>query len=278
MLQAQSRCTRVMRRSAATSRASSIIRASPTATRRSSARRSGFARRATSARAKSSPTTTGPTASGIDPVPLPAGLQGHALMRVLYLHGFASSAQSSKARFFRERLRAHGVEVVHSGLQRAGLLDAHGHADARAGAGCNRHAARAGRADRLEPRRHSSRSMPRRGSRPVDRMVLLAPALDFGGNRMRDLGDRGLDEWRRTDTLTSSTMVTAGWCRSTTSSTRTRRRYDAFDAAVEQPVLIFQGARDTAVDPATVERWRAPAERRAAPARRRSSAADAAST
>ena len=32
-------------------------------------------------------------------------------------------------------------------------------------------------------------------------MVLLAPALDFSANRLRDLGDRGLDEWRRTDTL-----------------------------------------------------------------------------
>ena len=41
----------------------------------------------------------------VDPVPLPAGLQGHALMHVLYLHGFASSAQSSKAAFFRARSR-----------------------------------------------------------------------------------------------------------------------------------------------------------------------------
>ena len=32
-------------------------------------------------------------------------------MHVLYLHGFASSAQSSKAAFFRSKLSAHGVEV-----------------------------------------------------------------------------------------------------------------------------------------------------------------------
>jgi surfactin synthase thioesterase subunit len=33
------------------------------------------------------------------------------------------------------------------------------------------------------------------------------------------------------------------------------RRYDAFDAAIAQPVQVFQGQRDDAVDPATVERW-----------------------
>jgi len=33
------------------------------------------------------------------------------------------------------------------------------------------------------------------------------------------------------------------------------RRYDAFEAEVAMPVLIFQGRRDTAVKPATVEAW-----------------------
>jgi surfactin synthase thioesterase subunit len=31
--------------------------------------------------------------------------------------------------------------------------------------------------------------------------------------------------------------------------------YDALDAHVDQPILIFQGERDEAVDPATVKRW-----------------------
>src|SRR5688572_31128776 len=35
----------------------------------------------------------------------------------------------------------------------------------------------------------------------IDRMVLLAPALDFGGNRMRSLGDTGIEEWKRTGKL-----------------------------------------------------------------------------
>ena len=32
-------------------------------------------------------------------------------------------------------------------------------------------------------------------------------------------------------------------------------RYDAFNARLDLPIQIFQGRRDTAVDPATVQRW-----------------------
>ncbi len=32
-------------------------------------------------------------------------------MRIVYLHGFASSPQSSKARFFREKFRSRGIEI-----------------------------------------------------------------------------------------------------------------------------------------------------------------------
>ncbi len=35
----------------------------------------------------------------------------------------------------------------------------------------------------------------------------------------------------------------------------TPRRYDAFNARLDLPIQIFQGRRDTAVDPETVERW-----------------------
>src|SRR5436190_16900339 len=31
----------------------------------------------------------------------------------------------------------------------------------------------------------------------IDRLILLAPAFDFGGNRLKRLGDHGIETWRR---------------------------------------------------------------------------------
>jgi pimeloyl-ACP methyl ester carboxylesterase len=176
-------------------------------------------------------------------------------MRVLYLHGFASSAQSSKARFFREKLGAHGVEVVTPDFNEPDfstltvtrmLAQVRAEIDMTPGPvaliGSSLGAFVAVNAAAREPAR-------------VDRLILLAPALDFGGNRMRDLGDRGLDDWRRTDTLQ---IFHYGYGRLVPVRYELysdATKYDAFTASVEQPVLIFQGTRDTAVDPATVERW-----------------------
>ncbi len=82
--------------------------------------------------------------------------------------------------------------------------------------------------------------------------MLLAPALDFSGNRVRDLGDRGLDDWRATDRLD---VFHYGYGRVIPV------HYELFADAPElpraqrirldMPVLMFQGRRDTAVDPLT---------------------------
>src|SRR5436190_600559 len=51
-------------------------------------------------------------------VPLPSGMPDAPMTRapdrvkhVFYLHGFTSSARSTKARYFAERLRPHGIEL-----------------------------------------------------------------------------------------------------------------------------------------------------------------------
>jgi pimeloyl-ACP methyl ester carboxylesterase len=179
-------------------------------------------------------------------------------MQVLYLHGFASSAQSSKAAFFRSKLAAHGVDVLtpdfnlpdFSTLTVSRMLgqvhDAIGALPpgpvtligSSLGGFVGVHAALqdAGR---------------------VDRLILLAPALDFGGNRMKELGDRGLDEWRRTDRLD---VFHYGFGRVMPVHYELyadAARYHAFNARLELPIQIFQGRADVLVDPATVERWAA---------------------
>jgi uncharacterized protein len=184
------------------------------------------------------------------------GLQDDDLMRVFYLHGFASSARSSKAAFFASRLSAQGV-AVHipdfnepdfSTLTVTRMIDqvAKGIESLRDGPvvlmGSSLGAFVAVQTA-LEYPEH------------VDRMVLLAPALDFGRNRLDTLGVRGVDEWERTNRLD---VFHYGFGRVLPVHYELYTdacRYDCLTARLEMPIQVFQGRRDTAVDPETVERW-----------------------
>ena len=89
----------------------------------------------------------------------------------------------------------------------------------------------------------------------VSRLVLLAPALDFGGNRMRELGPEGLARWRETGALEIFHYAYGERRTVHYALYEDAGRYDALSARVEQPTLIVQGTRDTVVDPAMVERY-----------------------
>lgn len=179
-------------------------------------------------------------------------------MQVIYLHGFASSAKSSKAAFFTERLSARGVAVHCPDLNEpdfslltvsrmlgqvrdavAALPD-----EPLALIGSSLGAFVAVQAAlRLGPR--------------VDRMVLLAPALDLGGRRMETMGDRGIEQWRTTNQLN---VFHYGYGRTIPvhfDLYTDAARYDALSARLTLPIQVFQGRHDTAVDPDTVERWAA---------------------
>jgi uncharacterized protein len=177
---------------------------------------------------------------------------------VLYLHGFASSAQSTKAAFFRTQLAAHGIDVhtpdfnrpdfstltvtrmlgqVHDVIAAlpAGPVALIGSS---LGAFVAVHAAL----------RESDR---------VDRLVLLAPALDFGGRRMRALGDTGIDDWRRINRLDVFHHGFGRMMGVHFELYADAARYDAVHARLDLPIQVFQGTGDTAVDPVSVERWAA---------------------
>ena len=84
----------------------------------------------------------------------------------------------------------------------AGFLDPDGQPDAGAG---DRVARRAASILSRSWARASAGSSPCR--RPVEhpsrisQLVLLAPALDFDGNRLSELGDRGLEAWKSSNQL-----------------------------------------------------------------------------
>ena len=177
-------------------------------------------------------------------------------MRVLYLHGFASSTQSSKAAFFASRFASHAIdcqipdfnEPDFSTLTVSRMI---GQVGDRIGGNSDDRVILIGSSLGGFVAVNTALRYPER----IDRMVLLAPALDFGGNRMRTLGDRGIEEWQRTNRLD---VFHHGFGRIMPVHYELyadARRYDAMNARLAMPVQVFQGRRDDAVDPETVERW-----------------------
>ena len=177
-------------------------------------------------------------------------------MPAFYLHGFASSARSSKAAFFDSRLTAFGI-TVHipdfnepdfSTLTITRMIDQVGRGIESSGPepvvlmGSSLGAFVAVQTAMKHPER-------------VDRMVLLAPALDFGGKRLENLGDRGVAEWQRTNTLDVFHYGFGRTMRVHYELYADACRYDCLHAELAMPIQVFQGRRDTAVDPEMVERW-----------------------
>lgn len=177
---------------------------------------------------------------------------------VFYLHGFASSARSSKAAFFAARLAEAGVtlhcpdlnEPDFSTLTITRMLEQTGQAiEALGDGGVVLIGSSLGGFLAIQAAlRHPSR---------VERLVLLAPAVDLRPERLGELGDRGLEQWKATNSLNVfhfgyGRMMPLGY-----GLYEDARRYDAMHAELTLPIQVFQGRRDTAVDAATVERWAA---------------------
>lgn len=177
-------------------------------------------------------------------------------MRVLYLHGFASSARSSKAAFLKQKFLEFGIDLDTPDLnqpdfstltitrmveQVTGLIDATPD-DPVILIGSSLGAFVSVQVAVARPAR-------------VRSLVLLAPALEFGGNPMKSLGGSGLEEWKRTDRLD---VFHYGYGRVMPVNYQLyadARGYDCLNAPLAMPVLVFQGRRDDIVDPVVVEQW-----------------------
>jgi pimeloyl-ACP methyl ester carboxylesterase len=177
-------------------------------------------------------------------------------MHVFYLHGFASSSRSSKAAFMAARLKGQGIELHTPDLNQPDFSTLT----------VTRMVRQVVEAIDAVPEGpvvligsslggfvavHVALARPGR----VARLILLAPALDFGGNRMRSLGETGLDEWKRTNRLDVFHYGYGRMMGVHYELYEDAQRYDALTATLAMPIQVFQGTRDDAVDPATVERW-----------------------
>ena len=165
--------------------------------------------------------------------------------RFIYLHGFASSPGSRKARFFEERFRELGIGLQIPALDEGRFRDltlsaqltmigriAQGEPVSLIGSSMGGYLAA------LYAARHAE----------VEKLVLLAPAFSFASRWPETLGERTMAEWKRTNTLkvfhySEGREVELGY-----RSVEDARQYEAYPE-VAQPVLIFQGRKDTVVPP-----------------------------
>lgn len=177
--------------------------------------------------------------------------------RVLYLHGFASSARSTKAGYFSERLRSRGVPVVCPDLNEpefrtltmTRMLDQ----VARALDLADTPAAVFGSSLGGTVAVLAAERFPER----IDRLVLLAPAVMFARPGHHLLPPERVEEWRAKGALPffhyahdEERLLDVAFYEDTVA-------YDAFHADFAQPALVFQGLHDAAVPYRTVEAFAA---------------------
>jgi len=176
---------------------------------------------------------------------------------VIYLHGFASSPASGKAERFRTALEARGVGYICPDLNQPAFETLT-------------------TSRMLEQVREIVDGIPagpvaligsslgafvavlaadQDATGRIDRLVLMAPALDFGGNRLTHLGEHSVDEWKRQGCLTVFHYADERERQIGYALYEDAGQYDALTVPTTRPTLVFQGAQDDVVNPEMVQAW-----------------------
>ena len=178
-------------------------------------------------------------------------------MRVLFLHGFGSSARSTKAGYFGRALEPFGVdfrcpdfnEPDFRSMTMTRMLDQLGaELAARDGPATLVGSSLGGSLAILAAARFASR---------VDRLVLLAPAVMFGDPERHLLPPERVEEWKRRGEYDFLHFAYNEKRPLAYAFYEDSLKYDAFGTLFTQPALIFQGQRDGVVDPKAVEQFAA---------------------
>jgi len=176
---------------------------------------------------------------------------------VFYLHGFASGAASTKARWLAERLEPHGVELLcpdfnlpdFSTLTVSRMIaDVERWLDATS----DERVAVFGSSLGALVAYHAAAKDPR-----IDRLILLAPALDIAPSLRRGLGEARVDAWQREGSLEVFHYAFNEPRRVNYTLFEDCAGYDPFATPLDIPIQIFQGRRDESVNPDMVEQFAA---------------------
>lgn len=177
-------------------------------------------------------------------MPLPSRVPVTAV--ILYLHGFASSPHSTKAAYFAERLRSHGLELVCPDFcepdfermtmsrmleQLRGIVEPAREPVTLIGSSLG------GSLAILAAAR-----LPQ-----IAQLVLMAPAVMFASRVHHLVSPAEADEWRRAGTRPFMYYGTNELRPLAYDFYEDSLQYDAFTTDFPQPALIFQGRHDAVV-------------------------------
>jgi pimeloyl-ACP methyl ester carboxylesterase len=181
-------------------------------------------------------------------------------MVVIYLHGFASSPESSKATFFAERFAATGITFLCPDLNQPGFstltisrmlqqlekrisLAPPGEI-ALIGSSLGGFVAVEAAARQVGAARH-----------PISRLVLLAPAVELEWDRWSEIGPGGIERWRNTGDVEVFHYALDRAERLKFAFYEDAGRYHPASRQLALPMLIFQGWQDESVSPEVVQRF-----------------------
>jgi pimeloyl-ACP methyl ester carboxylesterase len=172
-------------------------------------------------------------------------------MRYLYLHGFASGPLSRKAQFFREKLASIDIPLQIPALDQGDFehLTITGQLDFITRLLDNEPvvligSSMGGYLAALYASQHPE----------VDRMVLLAPAFDFGARWAETFGADKVAEWRTLGHAEVYHYATKDMRRLSVDLLHDSSRHPGYPACA-QPALIFHGIHDPVVPLAASRTW-----------------------
>ena len=186
-------------------------------------------------------------------------------MHIFYLHGFMSSPASSKAAFLADRLQRHRLTLHCPDLNEPDfstltttrmVAQVETAIAALAPDAVTLIGSSLGAFVALQmAERSAAGAAP--SHRPIDRLVLLAPALDFGRRRLGDIDDAGMARWRDSGWLALTHHAYGKVRRVHYALYADAHQYDSLAAQCTSPMLVLQGDRDAVVDPEMVARFAA---------------------
>jgi pimeloyl-ACP methyl ester carboxylesterase len=179
---------------------------------------------------------------------------------VVYLHGFASSPDSSKAAFFAERFAEHGVTFLCPDLNQPAFSTLT----------VTRMLQQLDREISTVPPTdvvligsslggfvavEAGARQPGNPPHPISRLILLAPAVELEWDRWSEVRPGGIEGWRKTGHIEVFHYAIDRTERLGFKFYEDAERYHPATRRLSLPMLIFQGRQDESVDPALVERF-----------------------